>query len=1046
MMNNPLYYWPLHDTMGRTRKRRSKMTEVIDAWTFLEMLIPRELPSRRALLNRQDIQGGKDAKKMVPLSQSTRIKKLELANPEKQVMYYRYYINTYLKHDFIVLLRNYFQSAEQLYNRQYGDYYAFTFEVNKTGEYISGSLFIPHVQLMIDDIQKKNKISYHDFIERYNEKMQRFEEEFEAIVVDGIDESAIQEIQGAFQRYFTLLTKKESYSYIECVIQDKDKLGNFNHFNSFFLEDLQMISKQGINDTLAQFIEGQALEVDINENREAIEAVLAIDNLPLGRWPSPVEHRLSLMQQVAVNQILNGDDQICSVNGPPGTGKTTLLKDIFAELIVRRATAMVEYENPRDAFTSKKGDKQQVQFDTSSDPFNYNVYELDPEIAKYSMIVASANNGAVENLSKELPLLEEAIRYEDAGNKDNKKMADYHQAYAKEAEAIDLFRDYAEELLEGEEAWGLFSGAFGKASNIEKIQKVFKNEFSEDLSLSNYLIKTADAHSWENAVNAFNDLREEIEADQEALKAYVQKMQEADAIAIEVQELPTIIQKKKKRSDELEEERKILHAQQGVHNQRIENLPNPGLFKKIKALILGPTEEVVALKNQLDEVLEKLAKQLDEQAENKREIKELQQKKVRLDKKLVELEGVKEKYQDEGVVLSDDAFWAPEYYEERQVAAIWQSHDINFKRGLLFLKAMKVHKVFLQKSNQQVKLSLAMFQELKSNNLNVKANRVNIEKMWKILHLVVPLMSTTFASFSSMYDAVGANFIDYLFIDEAGQARPQEAAGALWRSKRAIVVGDPIQIEPVVTLDQTIMSDIREAFNVQEHQVGTTASVQVMADYANPIGTYKDQEKNERIGIPLWVHRRCLEPMFSIANKMAYDNKMVLATHGKEKTGGGEWYEVTGKAGPAQYVKEQGQFIAKVIRQHFVEAEEGTLPSVFVITPFNAIQSQLKKLVSRTLKEQYPEKKKVIDQWIEISIGTVHTFQGKEADIVYFVTGTDEETDGAANWTCMKPNLLNVATTRAKKEFYVVGDLKRFKEKQYYNIIVGKFEKFRKEE
>lgn len=83
---------------------------------------------------------------------------------------------------------------------------------------------------------------------------------------------------------------------------------------------------------------------------------------------------------------------------------------------------------------------------------------------------------------------------------------------------------------------------------------------------------------------------------------------------------------------------------------------------------------------------------------------------------------------------------------------------------------MKVHKAFLQKSNQQFKISLALFQKLKSNNLNIKINRANIEKMWNILHLVFTIMSSTFVSFSSVYDAIGVDFIDYLFIDEARQS------------------------------------------------------------------------------------------------------------------------------------------------------------------------------------------------------------------------------------------------------------------------------------
>ncbi|MDA7025098.1 hypothetical protein PJ311_00575 [Bacillus sp. CLL-7-23] len=38
----------------------------------------------------------------------------------------------------------------------------------------------------------------------------------------------------------------------------------------------------------------------------------------------------------------------------------------------------------------------------------------------------------------------------------------------------------------------------------------------------------------------------------------------------------------------------------------------------------------------------------------------------------------------------------------------------------------------------------------------------------------------------------------------------------------------------------------------------------------------------------------------------------------------------------------------------------------------------------------------ILNDWLKNSVGRVHTFQGKEADIVYLVTGTDE--NGAANW------------------------------------------------
>lgn len=60
--------------------------------------------------------------------------------------------------------------------------------------------------------------------------------------------------------------------------------------------------------------------------------------------------------------------------------------------------------------------------------------------------------------------------------------------------------------------------------------------------------------------------------------------------------------------------------------------------------------------------------------------------------------------------------------------------------------------------------------------------------------------------------------------------------------------------------------------------------------------------------------------------------------------------------------------------------------------------------------------------WCKERIGTVHTFQGKEESIVWLVLGCDQRTAGAARWASDKPNLLNVAVTRAKHRCFLIGD------------------------
>lgn len=61
-------------------------------------------------------------------------------------------------------------------------------------------------------------------------------------------------------------------------------------------------------------------------------------------------------------------------------------------------------------------------------------------------------------------------------------------------------------------------------------------------------------------------------------------------------------------------------------------------------------------------------------------------------------------------------------------------------------------------------------------------------------------------------------------------------------------------------------------------------------------------------------------------------------------------------------------------------------------------------------------------EWAERRIGTIHTFQGREADTVIFVLGAPGAAEvGARMWAGNTPNILNVAVSRAKRNLYVIG-------------------------
>ena len=107
---------------------------------------------------------------------------------------------------------------------------------------------------------------------------------------------------------------------------------------------------------------------------------------------------------------------------------------------------------------------------------------------------------------------------------------------------------------------------------------------------------------------------------------------------------------------------------------------------------------------------------------------------------------------------------------------------------------------------------------------------------WGVFFLLVPVVSTTFASIGRMFPGLAAGEIGWVLIDEAGQASPQSAIGALWRARRAVVIGDPLQIRPVVTTPPRTTRLIFASNGADPADWAAPAqSAQTLADRVSPI-------------------------------------------------------------------------------------------------------------------------------------------------------------------------------------------------------------------
>ena len=353
-----------------------------------------------------------------------------------------------------------------------------------------------------------------------------------------------------------------------------------------------------------------------------------------------------------------------------------------------------------------------------------------------------------------------------------------------------------------------------------------------------------------------------------------------------------------------------------------------------------------------------------------------------------------------GTHLADESFWLASH-GQLQTSTPWLTPQVQRLRDICFARALELHRAFIDAAAKPVRNNLnALFGILMGGGVD-NATQPLLPSLWSTLFLVVPVISTTFASVGRMLRPMPSESIGWLLVDEAGQALPQAAVGAIMRARRSLIVGDPLQIEPVVTLPLSLVDRIARRMSV-DPMIWTApkASAQTLADAASEYQSWLEQVDGAvRVGIPLLVHRRCAQPMFGISNAVAYAGKMVQAKAPQESRirdvlGPAGWLHVAG-VGSGKWCGAEGEAVVRILQQLVSEGLDD--PDLFVITPFRIVAQQMRALLVAS-----DPVRRIADRpwhWARDRVGTVHTFQGREAEAVFLVLGAPEATQiGARNW------------------------------------------------
>ncbi len=844
--------------------------------------------------------------------------------------------------------------------------------------------------------------------------------------------------------------------------------------NSFFIGDLSRansllgrgLAPIGLRRYLG--LEPPRDTTDLLTNRTALEQAVAPAMMPAVRWPCPGGHPLVLLQQAAVNLArseLANREGMAAVNGPPGTGKTTLLRDFVAAGVLDRALVMATFNDPETAF-SASGEKASV-----GEKAFFHLYALAPSLKGHEMLVASSNNKAVENVSRELPAAK-AVGRPFSELSYFRSVADIvHNSREVDAEDGD-------DQTNAVETWGLIAAVLGNAKNRFKFQQSFW--WDDDRSFRLYLkaakgasvtqeIKDpttgeviehrtpsvvlfekpptpeASKANWKRTREKFLKLKHEVDAELKKLEAVrqlclrlVTMRRDLSDSEAKLEALLPIHAAANVHMAELETHAK---QSQAASDQRQLDVSNhlavrPGFFSRLfqtrswkewsQAHIpyLHAASQAGAALQTANQALAKAAINLSALAA---EMRHMEGTIYSLRQRIEEVSLKITKHRRAlGERVVDDAFFT-KGHEASNLSSPWLPDSLHRKREELFIAAMDVHRAFVDASAQKVLHNLSILMDIfSSGQVQSDAKRKLLGDIWSTLFMVIPVISTTFASVERMLGDLPPGSIGWLLIDEAGQALPQAAIGAVMRARRTIVVGDPLQIPPVVTLPERLSAEICKFFKIEKSLwAAPQASIQTLADRASTFqAEFRFNQGVRRVGMPLLVHRRCQEPMFGVSNRIAYDGQMVhapvarIASKIGAAIGPSAWFDIVGEA-DSKWCPAEGDLVVSLLKQ--IAKAGVTAPDLFIITPFRIVAQELRRRLARevalfsTLKiDQY--------EWVSDRVGTIHTVQGREAESVMLVLGAQKAIqNGARNWAAGTPNILNVAVSRAKQSLYVIG-------------------------
>lgn len=795
--------------------------------------------------------------------------------------------------------------------------------------------------------------------------------------------------------------------------------------------------------------------------------------------------------------LLASQSKLLCVEGPPGTGKTTLLKEMIADAMVQKADALLSVWDQPWTDMGKEGK------DISRSPLRGENL--------YSIIISSTNKKPIDNIGiemlKELPFFSEYARTIHGlagGENDENNGREQREGKLEETgegsgsktyKELDSEPDsepHKEHQEEQAEYSGIFCARLGNAKRIEDFYLLVFQPFlaylegkeitaeEEKAAKDCYMELRAKMEHINRTISGFLSLRDTYGARFTALspKALDERQKalvtESVQLAMEnqtygnrfrdIQEQKEDNEGQKNRLNDVlsmeENENSIAKEQLRKLYSDLEEYESIRGIKKLFGFLFSRVREIRAVYGSAHQIRDMIESEKSKCSTReagmnqlRRDISQTEESRERLS---VEAEEVQKQLafncsmaaqnQKEQNELKEFLGYIAEVEQEVQVPAdqwmdldaykIYSLPEVYGLRNQLFLAALPLFEsyIILHKKPILNNLKLLLTKKdgdngnsfynwcgvLYNGDAPYAAKRADLVRtLWETFFMCFPVVTTTLHSFRKSVFAMVPDLFDMLLIDESGQIVPYYALAPLYRMRRAVFVGDVNQIEPIKNVPAGLLkTKYMQRLGEEQYKRFCLDDASVQS-YAGRASDFCEMVGSRRGGVILNEHRRCEPAIMAFSNELVYEHVLELIgenDHNKLFGSNLVAFDIRGLKAAQHYNRAEIRACKEIIQLFVEKYGEEVKQDIGIITPFSKQASMLQKEIR------------------DVEAGTVHVFQGAEKKYILFsgVVDDTEETPGLYNFIGGKCNLLNVAFSRAKKQFIFVGNIQAAKHSRNY--------------